>query len=602
MGKTFVYNAGEAKNPADKLELVFGLFFDGTLNNRRNTQIHHRVFGMDREIAATKQEKNIYKNHATERTWSTLWLIRKEEPDTSYTNDYSNVARMSLCCDETEYGIYIEGIGTKDKLSDEKNGYAFGSSETGIRGKVRKGCEKLAEKIITAKQKKGKKEITHITVDVFGFSRGAAAARNFIYEVNAKPQEKPIIKRVVNKGHYTRQLVGNKYSIEVPSYKEILIDADACEIPTDALKNGKLPKMGHLGLALFQQGMSLLEIENIEITIRFVGVYDTVSSHEEFGDMDIVKLLAKGAAHATLGPKNYFSDDVKKLQLNNLGRITKAVHFTAQDEHRENFALTRMPSANIEKSLPGVHCDIGGAYENVNENVDEIETSYHKPLWLLQNYKQQLIDEYWFKEKQIEINNKFLNFATSGGVYKKITGSRILKKEYSYLPLHFMEHACFELMKANIIPSKIPSTSYPIGEDKILKQAKIILHKYLFENGDPLLFISDEEIKKRKEENRKAAEKAIAKKAFEEDMEKIRRGHGAEVFGKNEIPIAQDNLKPFPKPVIEFKDPTLLPEVVVVGYTEQGIIRKLRNEYLHWSANREGLGMDPTNDYKRKIY
>ena len=29
MGKTFVYNAGEAKNPADKLELVFGLFFDG---------------------------------------------------------------------------------------------------------------------------------------------------------------------------------------------------------------------------------------------------------------------------------------------------------------------------------------------------------------------------------------------------------------------------------------------------------------------------------------------------------------------------------------------------------------------------------------------
>ena len=42
MGKTFVYNTGGAKAPVDELHLQFGLFFDGTLNNLKNTQLRQK--------------------------------------------------------------------------------------------------------------------------------------------------------------------------------------------------------------------------------------------------------------------------------------------------------------------------------------------------------------------------------------------------------------------------------------------------------------------------------------------------------------------------------------------------------------------------------
>ena len=37
-------------------------------------------------------------------------------------------------------------------------------------------------------------------------------------------------------------------------------------------------------------------------------------------------------------------------------------------------------------------------------------------------------------------------------------------------------------------------------------------------------------------------------------------------------------------------------------FEEQKILRILRNKYLHWSANRDWFGMQPTSDRKRKEY
>ncbi|MBC8643190.1 hypothetical protein H9W95_00910 [Flavobacterium lindanitolerans] len=94
-----------------------------------------------------------------------------------------------------------------------------------------------------------------------------------------------------------------------------------------------------------------------------------------------------------------------------------------------------------------MHCDIGGAYENETEYKDEIETSNHKPLWQLEKYRQELIAGGWYHDDQIEINNKFWNFLTSGIVYRKLSGTRYVRKEYSYLPLHFMEEFGKDIMK-----------------------------------------------------------------------------------------------------------------------------------------------------------
>jgi hypothetical protein len=39
MSTTFVYNAGDYKSEEDHLELTFGVFIDGTLNNKDNTDL-----------------------------------------------------------------------------------------------------------------------------------------------------------------------------------------------------------------------------------------------------------------------------------------------------------------------------------------------------------------------------------------------------------------------------------------------------------------------------------------------------------------------------------------------------------------------------------
>lgn len=39
---TFVYNTGNAKAATNELHLEFGMFFDGTLNNKRNTELREK--------------------------------------------------------------------------------------------------------------------------------------------------------------------------------------------------------------------------------------------------------------------------------------------------------------------------------------------------------------------------------------------------------------------------------------------------------------------------------------------------------------------------------------------------------------------------------
>ena len=49
MGYSFVYNSGnyEEEKPSEKLHLEFGLFFDGTLNNKEHTALRLKVLNID---------------------------------------------------------------------------------------------------------------------------------------------------------------------------------------------------------------------------------------------------------------------------------------------------------------------------------------------------------------------------------------------------------------------------------------------------------------------------------------------------------------------------------------------------------------------------
>ncbi|MCQ9635429.1 DUF2235 domain-containing protein [Chryseobacterium sp. WG23] len=607
MGKTFVYNTGNYAPPVDELHLEVGVFFDGTLNNLKNTELRQKYKDGKNKIESTDSEEEILrKEKAIEDTTEKQEdeyddLDDKKKPDAgseydqylkaihrsrldkmgvdnSFSNDFTNVARLYKCCEQTNYAIYIEGIGTLDNRRDVDDGFQYGSGITGVRGKVRKGCEKLADriKVIIRDSLNADKQFTKIYIDTFGFSRGAAAARNFAYEINGKKRTADVeIKKSRKIVGYT-QMDSSEGPITIPQYGDMWIDKDKIEVDPNYLVDGKLPKFGFLGYYLLSKDVvTKEELEDLELDVRFIGAYDTVSSYEEFGDMGGMRRVGwEGMKHSTLGSAYNFGDDVEQLQLLNPGSYFKAVHFTAGNEHRENFSLTRFPGS-IEKEFPGVHCDIGGAYENGMEKVDEIETSNHKPVWFLNKRRQQLIDEHWYDEEQIEINNSFLNFITAGSVYRKITGTRFLRKEYSYIPLHFMEEHGKNLYDHQLVMKT--ETSYSIEHDQYLPHAKDLLHGYVFENGGKWNFKTDEQVEKEKQE--RALQRLL-------DPEPVQEQSPAEMVDENGNKIKTKTLE----------------GVTVTAYHPQALLRIIRNKYLHWSANRDWMGMDPNNDYQRRIY
>lgn len=264
-------------------DVYMGVFFDGTSNNRQNVEGRRKDPKLKNTLASDSDGSN-----------------------TSYGNDNTNVDKLEKaylrdnCCHY--YSVYVEGIGTKnpDKNDDETlsyygdftRGQAKGKGETGLFEKVEKGCLDIAGRL----KKENEISISTLYLDVFGFSRGAAAARIFVNEM---------IKKKVK---------GDKRTYD----------------------------FGYLGKAFKELGY---KTNPIRIKIRFLGLYDTVSS---YGD-------------------NVFDDiDVDKVPLK-IPNVGFTVHLTAEDEHRINFPLTNIASAgsnSIELSLPGVHSDIGGGYKN----------------------------------------------------------------------------------------------------------------------------------------------------------------------------------------------------------------------------------------------
>jgi hypothetical protein len=498
---------------------------------------------------------------------------------------------------------------------DDDDGFQYGAgSISGIRARVRLGCERLAEKI---NEKVGKKEVKYIEikVDVFGFSRGAASARNMVYELNKgayTPREMEVSyyeDKVVPES-YTfsktdRLIIIPEHTIKVKKTKKVLMaDSDGLKTESKFYIEGKLPGMGHLGYSLLKLGVTKENLEKINVIVRFLGIYDTVSSYEEWGPLGNDSIAKKGIKHVTK-KGGLFKDDIAQLNLNTL-RCRKIVHFTAKDEHRENFDLTRIPSANIkskdgtysriEKNFPGVHCDIGGAYLTDEETVDEIEVVNkkgpggfknpigmpHISIGLLKDFGKKLIKEYWYKAHELRIHIEYplwpLTLLTS---YYKLTGTRKkIYKEYSYIPLHFMKEYCTEYMEDYFVENNFKRYAL---KDKNLKAAKAHLENYVMnKGGKEWNFIPDEVfIRKQRMEALKAEQK-----------EKERQAKLKKSIIIDERPVAKiDNLRVV-KPKID-------PAAFLILTEDQKLLRELRNKYFHWSANRDWLGMDPNDNRKR---
>ncbi len=158
-----------------------GIFFDGTGNNRVNSQI-----GADcRSMAEINKNAHIRECKG-----------RHTEPGSSYANDLSNIARLAglyrLQAKASNNGtglnvywpVYISGAGTISGGRDSLwPGQTFGRGPTGVVAKVARGMQKVGERLKGFARDNPDCVIAALEFDVFGFSRGAAAARHFINEV-----------------------------------------------------------------------------------------------------------------------------------------------------------------------------------------------------------------------------------------------------------------------------------------------------------------------------------------------------------------------------------------------------------------------------------
>ncbi|WP_052248357.1 T6SS phospholipase effector Tle1-like catalytic domain-containing protein [Chryseobacterium taiwanense] len=388
------YSEAQKIHPNDKpvntIDVSLNLFFDGTQNNKSNT----RLGGDFKEASSDK--------------------------DDSYNNEFTNVAKGYDTIDpnaDNQVSWYIEGIGTEDKKSDSiLKGVAQGTGDTGVVAKVAKGCKKGAEAIVD-KLKGSTKPIDILTVNVFGFSRGATAARHFIHVANSKALMSYVTREIIQV--FPPDMINND--------RIIIKDKDGTQ-------QKFINQYGYFGACLLEQGLKVNKIK-----FRFAGLYDTVASY--------------GLNHrGGWGIDN----DTKQLGLDTIGggKVNFVFQLAADDEYRDNFDLTNIDSTGLyglEFTLPGVHSDIGGSYGEGQEisvlycdsydAYDNVNT--HKEC---EEFKKIVVEEGWYNEKQLEIKyfrQKEVNYDrwwNKASLYYGLVGTRDLSNKYDKIPLNLMFH------------------------------------------------------------------------------------------------------------------------------------------------------------------
>ena len=259
---------------------IINVFFDGTNNNLYN--IEARRSGQ-----------------------------RTPDPETneSYYNDFSNVANLfrNIPTKNKDGYFYIDGMGTTRLEDDDQDGYAMGTGKTGIVERANQAFEQ----IVTYLKNLGNRP-SHITLNVFGFSRGAATARRFVSLCN-----------------------------------------------TDASKFGPFQDLQWYVnfVGIFDTVSSYAQDKATLLMQSKMGA----DKKKAFSD-DISELKLKF--------------DARKINGNTYNWARKVFHIVALDEFRINFALTNIASAvalgfGYEVKIPGAHSDIGGGYNAVVNEVQD---------------------------------------------------------------------------------------------------------------------------------------------------------------------------------------------------------------------------------------
>ena len=178
------------------ITLRIGVFFDGTGNNLANSAVTEQCRRDDLQLLdepALRETINYCATHGY-RDNNAAGIFDKT-PDSSYGNGASNVALLhdlyqddsrNVLAPDTKQAflrVYLEGIGTSSGESDSLLSQGTGLGGTGVVARVAQSPEKIQEQLNRLMATNPELQVNNIEFDVFGFSRGAAAARHFANEL-----------------------------------------------------------------------------------------------------------------------------------------------------------------------------------------------------------------------------------------------------------------------------------------------------------------------------------------------------------------------------------------------------------------------------------
>lgn len=289
------------------ITLRIGVFFDGTGNNRSNSEMVAGCYARDVNLLEEAEDiRQFCQANGYDGLGST--------PESSYGNDTSNVAKLyelytndsqRLLADDETIGyipVYLDGIGTSSGEGDSPFSLATGIGAQGVLERVKQSPASIFSEIRLFELANPNRKVESVEFDIFGFSRGAAAARHFANEVS-KGEQNPLAELL-------------------PSDSSLFIENFAWRANTD-------------------------------VSINFIGIFDTAAAVASITDGDL-------SVHDAINPgvNLFLAPDIAK----------KVVHLVAGDERRHNFSLNSAGTADIV--LPGVHSDQGGGYlPNIIERV-----------------------------------------------------------------------------------------------------------------------------------------------------------------------------------------------------------------------------------------
>lgn len=299
-------SSGEEERP--KIRVEAGIFFDGTGNNRNNTQTYQQQ--MDECLTANAAGVISEKECSSELS---------QFMGGSYLNAETNVSKLENLYQRTEaqgengdvivtLSAYVPGVGTKSGELDDGPSMGLGLGEQGILKKIDEGSRELALAI----GELVKEPIGELVLDVFGFSRGAATARHFasreIYDT-------------------TGSLYGE--------YK------------------------GRLVKAFEREGLPWPD----KVTVRFLGLFDTVAAVADLDNLDFSAHDADtGRVNINVQPEHI----ERAVQF--VARDECRHNFSLNSLRNESGNL---PEHFSEWVLPGAHSDIGGGYpDRFHERVE----------------------------------------------------------------------------------------------------------------------------------------------------------------------------------------------------------------------------------------